>query len=119
MELTKYSVSPDISCGSRGSVCFTGNLLQKDIQSWLFPPDPSTNHNAARRDHLDGTASWFIQSGIFKEWKTMGTFLWVYGKRKHSFHFLSIVCPDYRSLHNVLAGAGKSILWYVMHENII
>ena len=27
--------------------------------------------------------------------------------------------PDYRSLRNVLAGAGKSILWYVMNENII
>lgn len=93
MELTGYSVSPDISCGSRGSLCFIGNLFQKDIQSWLFPPDPSINHNTARRDHLDGTASWFIQSGMFKEWKTTGTFLWIYGKRTHFFHFLFYRMP--------------------------
>jgi hypothetical protein len=72
----------------------TGNLFQKDIRSWLFPPDPSTNHNVARRNHLDGTASWFTQSGMSKEWKTTGTLLWIYGKRTHCFLLLSIVCPD-------------------------
>ena len=88
MELTRYSVSSDISCGSRGLVYFTGNLFQKDIQSWLFPPDPSTNHNVARRDHLDRTALWFIQGGMFKEWKTTASLLWIYGKRAHFIHFL-------------------------------
>jgi len=33
--------------------------------------------------------------------------------------FFSIICPDYRFSHNVIAGAGKSILWYVMHGSLI
>jgi hypothetical protein len=45
------------------------------------------NHNIACRDHLDGTASWFIQSGMFKEWKGAGSFLWIHGKRTHFFPF--------------------------------
>jgi hypothetical protein len=96
---------------------FTGNLFQKDIRSWLFPPDPSINQNIACRDHLDGTASWFIQSRMFKEWKTTGSFLWIHGKRTHFFHSFCIVCPNYCLSRGVTAGAGKSILWYVMHEN--
>jgi hypothetical protein len=53
---------------------------------------------------------------MFKEWNTTGTFLWIYGKRTHFFRFLFYVCPDYRFSHNVIAGAGKSILWYVTYE---
>jgi len=71
-------------CSSGRSHGFAGNQFQKDVRNWLSPPDPSTNHNIARRDHLDGTASWFIESGTFKEWKAMGSLLWIRGKRTQS-----------------------------------
>ena len=70
----------------------TGNQIEKDVRSWLSPPDPSTNHNIARRDHLDGTTSWFTQSRTFEEWKDTGSLLWIHGKRTHflpSFYLMS------------------------------
>ena len=95
----------------------TGNMLQKDIRGWLSPPDPSTTHNIARRGYLDGTASWFIQSDTFNEWTETSSFLWIRGKRAHLFHPYFITCPDYCLSRGGIAGAGKSILWYVVPEN--
>ena len=60
---------------------FTGNLLRDNLLRWLSPSDPSTNHNIASKAHHDGTAQWFFQGRIFKEWKSAGSFLWVHGKR--------------------------------------
>ena len=57
------------------------------VRSWLSPPDPSINHNIARRDHLEGTASWFIQSDINKEWTATGSLIWVHGKRERLSSF--------------------------------
>ncbi|KAH9978508.1 hypothetical protein BJV74DRAFT_982074, partial [Russula compacta] len=54
--------------------------LQRDIQRWLSPPDPSTNHNTAWEAHLDGSAAWFTQGRIFNEWESTGTLLWIHGK---------------------------------------
>jgi len=56
------------------------NQLQRDIRSWLSPPDPSINHNIARGIYQNGTASWFTESTTFKEWKSNGSLLWVHGK---------------------------------------
>jgi len=67
--------------------------LQEKIRNWLSPPDPSANHNIARRDHLKGTASWFIESSEFKEWKATGSLLWVHGKRAPLSHFEFIAFP--------------------------
>ena len=67
--------------------CFTGlfsfseNQLQEKLQNWLSAPDPSTNHNIARKAHHKGTASWFFQGGIFKQWKSSPSLLWIHGKR--------------------------------------
>ncbi|KAH9969235.1 hypothetical protein BJV74DRAFT_799388 [Russula compacta] len=58
--------------------------LQRDIRSWLSPPDPSINHNIAREAHLDGSAAWFMQGRIFEEWKSKGSLLWIYGKPRRS-----------------------------------
>jgi len=60
---------------------FTGNLLRDDLLRWLSPSDPSINHNIASKAHHDGTAQWFFQGRIFKEWKSTASFLWVQGKR--------------------------------------
>jgi len=56
----------------------------------LAAPDPSTNHNIARKAHHSGTAAWFTQGETFKTWKEAGSLLWIHGKRErflkqHSF----------------------------------
>ncbi|KAH9984810.1 hypothetical protein BJV77DRAFT_1035573 [Russula vinacea] len=63
--------------------------MQEKLRSWLSPPDPSVNHNIACKTQHSGTATWFIQSSIFQDWKKNGSLLWVRGN----------------------PGAGKSILW--------
>ena len=55
--------------------------LQRDVQHWLSPPDPSTNHDFIWKAHLTGTASWFFESDALTEWKRKGSVLWVHGKR--------------------------------------
>jgi len=55
--------------------------LQQDLRRWLSPSDPSTNHNLASDSRREGTAGWFLQGSIFREWKFAGSLLWVHGKR--------------------------------------
>ncbi|KAH8992312.1 hypothetical protein EDB86DRAFT_2759314, partial [Lactarius hatsudake] len=50
------------------------------LREWVFPPDPSTNHNIACDLHHGGTAQWFFQGSMFGEWKSTGSLLWIYGK---------------------------------------
>ncbi|KAF8496468.1 hypothetical protein F5888DRAFT_1804158 [Russula emetica] len=50
------------------------------FRRWLCPPDPSTNYNIAYSAHHEGTATWFFQGNIFKEWKSSGSLLWIHGK---------------------------------------
>ena len=98
-------------CSER-SDSFTGSQLRESLSRWLSPPNPSTNHNNACKAHHSGTAQWFFQGSIFKQWKSTGSFLWVHGKRallsvpaKHKlltiFQFCSgiwqkytLVCPS-------------------------
>ncbi|KAH9044057.1 hypothetical protein EDB83DRAFT_1575968 [Lactarius deliciosus] len=53
---------------------------RKILKEWVFPPDPSTNHDVAYELHHGGTAQWFFQGGMFDEWKSTGSFLWIHGK---------------------------------------
>ena len=48
---------------------------------WLSPSDPSINHNIASKTRHKGTAQWFFQSSLYKQWKSTDPFLWVHGKR--------------------------------------
>ena len=91
------------------STTHTGNHLRQNLRRWLSPPDPSTNHNIACRAHHKGTATWFVQGSIYNKWKSTPALLWVHGKRAPLSHFL-LTPPD-----GILcvAGAGKSILWFV------
>jgi hypothetical protein len=66
---------------SDGSNFFTGNQLRDSIFRWLSPPDQSTNHIMTRKARHNGTARWFFEGSIFKEWKSTGSFLWIHGKR--------------------------------------
>jgi hypothetical protein len=74
--LSRYLVPYSRSQGS------TVEQLRRDLRKWLCAPDPSTNHNIARGVHHEGTATWFFQGGIFKEWKSKPSLLWIYGKRE-------------------------------------
>ncbi|KAH9165582.1 hypothetical protein EDB89DRAFT_1891951 [Lactarius sanguifluus] len=56
------------------------NQSRKSLREWVFPPDPSTNHNIACDLHHGGTAQWFFQGSMFDEWKSTGSLLWIYGK---------------------------------------
>jgi hypothetical protein len=60
---------------------FVGDRLQKDVQRWLSPPNPSTNQNFVRKARLTGTAAWFFESSTVTEWKSKGSLLWIHGKR--------------------------------------
>ncbi|KAI0284745.1 hypothetical protein BC826DRAFT_144391 [Russula brevipes] len=53
---------------------------RQDLHRWLSPSDPSTNHNIACSSHHEGTAEWFFQGSIFKDWKSTGSLLWLHGK---------------------------------------
>ena len=64
-----------------GSNFITGNQLRDSISRWLSPPDQSTNHFIACKAHHSGTAHWFFEGSIFKEWKFTGSFLRIHGKR--------------------------------------
>jgi len=74
-----------------GSDLFTGTHLRDRFLRWLSPSDPSTNYNIARNAHHNGTAQWFLQ-GIYNQWKSSGSFLWVRGKRA-SFLVFSMLRP--------------------------
>jgi len=62
----------------------TGNQLREKLREWLSPPNPSINHNTARDIQHEGTATWFIQSNKFNEWKKSGSLLWIRGNRVFS-----------------------------------
>ena len=106
----KRSSSPDlISTDYRASRIISENQLRENIHRWLSPPDPSTNHNIACDTQHKKTATWFFQGSMFREWKSTGSLLWIHGKRAH--------CPTSHPIASddilIVAGSGKSILWFV------
>ena len=70
-----------ISADYRALPILLGNQLRESICKWLSPPDPSTNYNIACGTRHKKTATWFFQGGIFQEWKSTGSLLWIHGKR--------------------------------------
>ena len=58
-----------------------GDQLQKEVQYWLSPPDPSTNQNFVSKARHEGTGAWFFESSALTEWKAKGSLLWIHGKR--------------------------------------
>ena len=53
---------------------------RQQIIDWLSPCDPSVNHIAAKKKHVEGTGRWFLESNEFNDWKE-GTkqSLWLHG----------------------------------------
>ena len=69
----------------------------KKIKAWLSPPDPMTNHAAARQRHEPHTGTWLLQSLQYRSWKAGGIrHLWLFGK----------------------AGCGKTVLYSTVLEDI-
>ncbi|KAN0142132.1 Ankyrin repeat-containing domain protein [Lactarius tabidus] len=56
------------------------NQIEQDVRKWFSPPDPSVNYNAACEAYQKGTAAWFLQGTIFKEWELIDSLLWIHGK---------------------------------------
>jgi hypothetical protein len=56
----------------------------RNIQEWLSPPNPWTNHSIVRESRHTGTGTWLIQGDTYAEWKLSGpsSLLWINGKRK-------------------------------------
>ncbi len=91
--------------------CLVGDQLQRDVQHWLSPPDPSKNHDFVWKAHHAGTSAWFFESKALAEWKASGSFLWIHGKRRF---FLLLACACINGFLAVrTAGSGKSTLLYV------
>ena len=94
-----------------------GNQVRESLRTWVTPPDPSTNHTIACGIQHDGSAQWFFRGGIFSEWKSTGSLLWIYGKRMSFPRFSPVYLrpsADDRRSFTFLAGSGKSILWSVV-----
>ena len=69
-----------------------GDRLEKDVQHWLSPPDPSTNQNFVSKLRHEGTTEWFFESSALTEWKAKGSLLWIHGKRRSFELTMSISC---------------------------
>jgi hypothetical protein len=61
------------------------NQLRENLRKWLSPPDPSKNHNIACALRHEGSAKWFFEGGIYHDWKSTSSLLWIYGKRTSLF----------------------------------
>ncbi|KAN0141624.1 hypothetical protein V8E53_000086, partial [Lactarius tabidus] len=68
-----------------------------DLQRWLTPPDPSTNHNLACSSQHERTAVWVFSDNIYKKWESSGSLFWIHGK----------------------AGSGKSVLCSAVIQHVI
>jgi hypothetical protein len=65
----------------------------RNIQEWLSPPNPWTNHSIVRESRHSGTGRWLIQGDTYAEWKSSGpsSLLWINGKRQY---FVSAFSPE-------------------------
>ena len=68
-----------------------GNQIEQDVRKWFSPPDPSVNYNTACEAYQKGTAAWFFQGSIFKEWELIDSLLWIHGKRAFLLSFITQV----------------------------
>jgi hypothetical protein len=68
------------------------------------------NHKIACESRYTGTAAWFLQGDTFSEWilSERNSLLWIHGKCP-----LFPALPHLYRLNTLVAGAGKSVLWYV------
>ena len=91
--------------------------LREDLANWLSPPDPFINFNTADHARHEGTAVWFTQSDVFKNWKQSGSFLWIHGKRTFSGHLCALafanksLCPQRAPENLFLRSSSVNSFW--------
>ncbi|KAH8987325.1 hypothetical protein EDB92DRAFT_1145425 [Lactarius akahatsu] len=85
------------------------NQIEQDVRRWLSSPDPTVNYNTARKIYQEGTAVWFLEGGIFKEWDLIGSLLWIHGKPGSG---KSILCASIIKHVISLRDAGSAALAY-------
>jgi hypothetical protein len=90
---SKSLFSNPLSADYGALLILSGNQLRESTHNWLSPPDPSTNHNIACGTHYKKAATWFFQGGIYHEWMSTGSLLWIHGKRLS--RRLSNMTPSY------------------------
>ncbi|KAH9975095.1 hypothetical protein BGW80DRAFT_1251273 [Lactifluus volemus] len=78
-QLIKEESSMAATLAMQGVLAINTKAEINDMLAWLSAPDPSTNHVTAREHCHDGTTTWFVQ-GVFEEWRSTGSLLWVHGK---------------------------------------
>ncbi|KAN0127638.1 hypothetical protein V8E53_014557 [Lactarius tabidus] len=85
--------------------------VRGSLRKWVTPPDPSTNHTIACGIQHDGSAQWFFRGGIFSEWKSTGSLLWIYGKPGSGKSILcSAIIQDIQTICK--AGLGSIAYFY-------
>ena len=89
------AIKDDVSTG------FESLEIERDatrLTQWLAAPDPSLNHNAARKKWQPTTGEWFTDSKDFTQWKTVpNSFLWLHG----------------------IPGSGKTVLCSTVIQNVV
>ncbi|KAH9074709.1 hypothetical protein EDB83DRAFT_2653268 [Lactarius deliciosus] len=63
-----------------------GNQIEQDVRKWFSPPDPSTNHNTACEVYHKEPPTWLFGAGVFKNWMSDGSLLWIHGKRMRLYN---------------------------------
>jgi hypothetical protein len=55
-------------------------IITAKFKKWLNAPDPSTNHNNARKKYHEGTGQWLLEDGKYATWKQeSNSFMWING----------------------------------------
>ncbi|KAH9177215.1 hypothetical protein EDB89DRAFT_2090506, partial [Lactarius sanguifluus] len=85
------------------------NQIDRDVRKWFSPPDPSTNHNTACDVYHNAPPTWFFEAGVFKDWMSNGSLLWIHGKPGSG---KSILCSAIIQHIMTLRDAGSASLAY-------
>lgn len=88
------------------------------IVGWLAPPEPSSNHNAARRRHEPNTGAWLLESETYRRWKASpNSRIWLHGKAGCGKSVLcSTVIEDLRTLCDVSADTAFAYFYFSFSE---
>ena len=91
----------------------------KKIKAWLSPPDPWTNHAAARLRHEPHTGTWLLQSDRYQRWKAGDIqHLWLNGKTGCGKTVLcSTVVEDIRMYCDSSSNAIYATFYFTFSDN--
>jgi hypothetical protein len=91
----------------------------KKIKAWLSPPDPWTNHTAARQRHEPHTGTWLLQADQYQRWKAGDIrHLWLYGNAGCGKTVLcSTVIEDIREYCDSSSNAMYAAFYFTFSDN--